>query len=115
MAEEVSPGCNGLVALPGADKYDNLTGFKNRTDKQTHGHFIRAIMESTAKSLAELINQLCDKENLKKIVATGGGAKSDLWLKIKSNLTGVEFITTNCDEPACKGAAVLATRMIKDK
>jgi xylulokinase len=108
MAEEVSPGCNGLVALPGADRYGDLAGFTNRTGVQTHGHFIRALMESTAKSLAELISQLCDRDNPKRIVATGGGAKSDLWVKIKSELTGVEFIAANCDEPACKGAAVLA-------
>jgi len=108
MAEKVKPGCDSLVALPLANKYEKLTGFKNRTDKHSHGHFVRAIMESTAKSLAELVNELCKEGKPKQIVATGGGAKSDLWLQIKADMLGAEFITTNCDEPACKGAAMLA-------
>ena len=43
-----------------------------------------------------------------KIVVTGGGAKSDLWLKIKADLLGTELVSTNCIEPACRGAAILA-------
>ena len=108
MAEKVNPNCDGLIALPCANKYEKLSGFKNRTNKHSHGHFIRAIMESTAESLAELVNQLCREERPKKIAAAGGGAKSNLWLQIKSDLIGAEFITTDCNELACKGAAMLA-------
>ena len=108
LAEKTKPGRDGLIALPSADNYENLAGFKNRTDKHTHGHFARAIMESTAKSLAELVEQLCREKKPKNIVATGGGAKSTLWLQIKADMLGVKFITTNCEEPACKGAATLA-------
>lgn len=109
MAKKIKPGCDGLTATPCPDKYENLSGFKNHTDEHTHGHFVRAIMESTAKSLAELVEQLYGKDKPKKIAATGGGAKSDLWLQIKADSIGAEFITVDCDEPACKGAAVLAT------
>ena len=112
MAEKVKPDCNGLTALPCVDKYENLAGFKNRTDKHSHGHFIRAIMESTAKSLDELVNQLCRQEGPKKVVATGGGAKSNLWLQIKSDLIGAKLITADCEEPACKGAAMLAATAV---
>ena len=65
-------------------------------------------MESTAKSLDDLVNQLYGKEKPNQIVATGGGAKSDLWLQIKSDLIGAKLIKADCEEPACKGAAMLA-------
>ncbi len=64
-------------------------------------------MESTATSLAKLVDELCTNERPTRIVATGGGAKSDLWLRIKANNLGVAFVTTNSLEPACKGAAML--------
>ncbi len=108
-AEKVKPGCDGLIAHRSANRYDNLSGFENKTKHHTHGHFVRAMMESTAASLAELVEGLCAKEKPVRIVATGGGAKSDLWLRIKADILGVEFVTTNCPEPACKGAAMLAS------
>jgi len=108
-AKKVNPGCDGLIAHRSANRYDNLSGFENKTSHHTHGHFTRAIMESTAASLAELVEGLCGKEKPVRIVATGGGAKSDLWLRIKADMLGVEFVTTNCSEPACKGAAMLAS------
>jgi xylulokinase len=64
-------------------------------------------MESTARSLGQLILRLYENEPPGRIIATGGGAKNDLWLQIKSEITGLEFIVTDCDEPACRGAAML--------
>ena len=109
LAEKVNPGCDGLVAHPSANSYEGLSGFDNQTKQHTPGHFIRAMMESTTASLAKLVDDLCAQEKPTRIVATGGGAKSDLWLRIKANILGVEFVTTNCAEPACKGAAMLAS------
>ena len=108
LAGKIPPGCDGLTAHPSANHHDDLTGFENKTSSHTHGHFIRAIMESTAKSLSQLIADLSSNERPQRIVATGGGSKSDLWLQIKADMLGIEFVTTNCDEPACKGAAILA-------
>ena len=108
MAENIKPDCDGLIALPSANQYKNLAGFKCRTDKHSHGHFIRAIMNSTTKSLAELADGLCQDEKPNRFFATGGGAKSNLWLQLKADVLGAKFVTTNCDEPACRGAAMLA-------
>jgi sugar (pentulose or hexulose) kinase len=69
-------------------------------------------MQSTADTLNELINQLCPFEKPKNIVPTGGGAKSDLWFKIKSQKTGCIFSKINCSEPATMGAAILASESI---
>lgn len=107
MAEKVGSAA-GLVALPMAYKYKGLEAFEGVTHKHTHGHFVRAIMESVAISLKELILKLNDGEFPTAIASTGGGAKSSYWLQIKSDITnGCQFIPADCEEPACKGAAQL--------
>ena len=40
--------------------------------------------------------------------ATGGGARSDLWLKLKANITGKTIQKLNVDEAGCVSAAVLS-------
>jgi xylulokinase len=89
--------------------YNVLEGFYNISSSHHHGHFTRAIMESTAASLIQLVDKLAGNERPKRIVATGGGAKSDLWLQIKADLLGIEFVTTQKQVPACTGAAMLAS------
>ena len=38
----------------------------------------------------------------------GGGAKSDLWMQIKSDITGKEIGIPDITEAGCSGAAILA-------
>lgn len=105
MAENVPPGCDGLKAMPSADKYDGLSGFQNIQDKHTHGHFVRAILESTGLSLKQLI-QLLDENNASKaVISSGGGARSQLWMQIKADMLNKTFIVPECSELACQGAA----------
>lgn len=107
MAEEAG-NSDGLKAKPmNFDSKIIEKAFKGIKKTHTHGHFIYALMESTAYTLNELINKLCPDKKPKKIVATGGGAKSDLWLQIKSISTGCELYATNYIEPASRGAAQL--------
>ena len=61
-----------------------------------------------AATLVQLVNLLSDSGHPNRIVATGGGAASGLWLRIKADLLGTEFVTTACPEPACLGAAMFA-------
>ena len=99
--------------MPSADTYAGLAGFKNASSKHTCGHYVRAILESNAATLKELMQQLCGNNIPPRIVATGGGgAKSDLWLQIKANMLGAEMVATNCEEPACHGAAMLAANTV---
>jgi len=106
--ERINRNGNGLIARPRPNQYEDLKGFENISGLHHHGHFIRAITESVALDLAKLVDSLCLNNRPNQIVATGGGAQSDLWLKIKADLLGTKFITTNYQEPACAGAAMLA-------
>ena len=108
MAEGVPPGSAGLFAMPSCSQYSGLEGFRGVRPEHSHGHFVRAIMESTAATLAALVRRLCGADRPGRIVATGGGARSDLWLQIKADLLGTELVSTQCEEPACMGAAMLA-------
>lgn len=108
LAAAVPPGCDGLTALPCANLHDGLEGFSGRRPSHGHGHYTRAILESTAGTLAELVKMLRPEGPPKSIVATGGGARSDLWLSIKADVLGAEFIRPACQEPACMGAAMIA-------
>jgi xylulokinase len=108
LAESVPAGCDGLFAKPMANLYEGLDGFENISASHGKGHYVRAIMESTAETLRELVRALCGDTQPWRIVATGGGAQSELWIRMKADLLGVEFVTVNCHETACFGAAMLA-------
>ena len=107
MAANVRPGCEGLVAFPRADLSPGLTGFGNVKEIHRHGHFVRAILESTAMSLNLLLSGIPDSSG-KGIVSTGGGAQSRLWTEIKAIITGRVFYLPEYSETACLGAAMLA-------
>jgi len=42
------------------------------------------------------------------IRSMGGGAKSDVWLQIKSDMCNKKIVTLKNDETACLGSAILA-------
>jgi xylulokinase len=54
----------------------------------------------TASASADLRGQ--------RIVATGGGARSAVWLQITADVLGVPVVRASCPEPACLGAAAFA-------
>lgn len=106
-AEKVAVGCDGLIALPQSDSYPGLTGFRNADGRHTHAHFARAIQESTAATLVKLVRSLDPDGAAKALVPSGGGAKSRLWLQIKADLLGKNFLVQDSGELAVKGAAML--------
>lgn len=108
MAKKIEPNCNGLIALPCADKLEGLTGFQNISNKHTHGHFVRAILESTSFSLKQLVQELDVNNSSKAVISSGGGARSQLWIQIKADMLDKTFIVPECNELACKGAAKIA-------
>ncbi len=106
MALEVSSS-DGLTVKAFAYKFFTLkTAFENIMPCHNHGHFMYALMESTANTLKELVGKLCPDHKPKRVVATGGGAQSDLWLNICSEKLHSEIFRADCSEPATKGAVI---------
>ena len=116
LAEKVPAGSEGLIMLPhlmgaGSPEFDiQVKGvFAGITPQMGRGHFVRAIMESVACMINRNIDSL-KKYGIKpaEIRALGGGAESDLWNRIKADMTGIPFVTLKSAETPCLGAAILA-------
>ena len=111
LAENVPAGCEGLTARPGAQRYRDLQGFRaSRRPGQPyrHGHYARALMEQGAVVLRSLLLRALDGETPEAVVSTGGGAQNDLWLQIKADVVGCDFVRSDCAEPGSLGAAMYA-------
>ena len=68
-----------------------------------------AVMEG----VAFLLKKNCDHiiangSDIKSIIATGGGAKSDVWCQLQADVTGVPIMIPAEKEAACLGAAIIA-------
>jgi len=108
QAGTVPIGSEGLLARPQACGHSGLDGFLHKKALHGHAHFYRALLESTAVSAKRLIERLSADTAPKRVVATGGGAESELWLQIKADLSGLEYVTSQSGAPAAMGAAMLA-------
>lgn len=115
-AEKLSPGSTGLIFLPylTGERTPHLDPFARGvffglTLSHNHIHMARAIMEGVVFALRdslEIFKALGIKTD--KVIASGGGAKSKLWLKIQADVFGKEVYTTQTTEQACVGAAITA-------
>ncbi len=104
---ERAPGCTieELLAEAGAA----ARGACFRTEAATRGAAVRAILERVALCHRELVRTVARGGTApRRIVATGGGARSALWLQIEADVMGVPMVTSACAERACLGAAAFA-------
>jgi sugar (pentulose or hexulose) kinase len=105
MAEKVPPGAYGLVA---SNKVEG-TVFQDSEDREHDtGDYARALLEGNARIVRRLLENLFGGGLPEKVIAVGGGARNATWLQIKADILGMDFLTVNCKEPACRGAALLA-------
>lgn len=116
QAADAPVGCEGLIFLP------YLTGertpypdpnargvFFGITRRCTRSYFARAIMEGVAYGLRdsfEIMRRM--RLPIIEVRASGGGARSELWRKIQSDVTNVPHSTINVDEGPALGVALLA-------
>jgi len=117
LAETVPAGSDGLLFLP------HLGGRVCPTDSElrgvwagiswnhTAGHFYRSVLESVAYEYAyflSILRQLLPHLSLTEVHVIGGGARSDLWNRIKANVLRVPYVSIDRAEPATWGAAMIA-------
>lgn len=115
-AEKISPGSKGLVFLP------HLSGERVPfADYQVKGMFFgltlehngaciaRAVMEGVTYALRERIETFKSLGiKTDKVISSGGGANSSLWLQIQADIYNMEVYKSNMVEQACVGAAMAA-------
>jgi xylulokinase len=110
------PGCEGLLFAPylqgertphaDPDVRGAFTGLSLRHDR---GALTRAVLEGVAYGLRdslELLRSLGVEADVGRV--SGGGSRSDLWLKIAASVLGVPLERVGSDAGAAFGAALLA-------
>ena len=115
QAAAVSAGSEGVVFLPflaGAGQPENdpdaRAVFYGLTLMHGKGHCARAIMESIAFMLRKILSDIRRLGiSITEIRSMGGGARSDLWLQIKADVTGIPVVRME-EETSSLGAAILA-------
>lgn len=116
LAQQIPPGSEGLIYLP------YLTGERTpHMDPHAKGmffglslgmdvrHFIQAVLEGVVYSLKDSLTLM---ENLgihcDKVIASGGGAQSKVWLQMQADILGKNIHVNQVQEQACLGACMLA-------
>ena len=116
LAARVPVGSNGLTMIPHFEGAVSPTpnpvargAFAYLTLGHTREDMYRAILEALTFSLRENLEFLGQYGmKLKRIRSIGGGAKSDLWLQMKADVTGLPVDRPAFTEAAVMGAAMLA-------
>jgi xylulokinase len=115
-ADKWPPGAQGLLFAPylagertphaDPDARGAFVGLSLRHDR---GALARAVLEGVAYGLRDCLEVLrsigCTVDVAR---ASGGGARSDLWLKIVASILGLPMERTAVEEGAAYGAALLA-------
>jgi xylulokinase len=114
-AERWEPGAEGLLFQPylagertphaDPDARGAFTGLSLRHDR---GALVRAVLEGVAYGLRdslELLRELGVAAEVGRV--SGGGARSDLWLRIVASVLGLPLERTEVEEGAAYGAALL--------
>jgi xylulokinase len=114
-AETWEPGAEGLLFLPylagertpHADP-DARAAFIGLSLRHNRGALVRAVLEGVAYGLRdslELLRDLGVRPAAGRV--SGGGARSDLWLRIVASVLGISLERTAVEEGAAFGAALL--------
>jgi len=95
LAAAARPRANGeLSSLDPADRI--------------HALAIRGLMEDISTRHRTLLRHLQAGPEPRRVIATGGGARSGEWLQINADLFDATIVAPRCAERACLGAAAFA-------
>jgi len=113
-AKDVPAGCNGLMTVldwlaPVDARYKKgmMIGFDGR---HTRGHMYRSILEAVALSMKRHVDDMTDELGVKltKVIITGGGSNSDLFMQIFADVFGIPAVRNEVNGAAGLGAAICA-------
>ncbi len=113
---KVSNKPTGILVLPhfagAATPYmdnDSKAAFVGVTLETTKYDLYKALMEGTSYEMLLNFNTMkAQTGEIGEIRATGGGATSNVWLQIKSDILGTEIMALDCKEVGAAGTAALA-------
>ena len=120
LASKVTPGSDGLLFLPyltgeraplwNADAKGVFFGLALHHKKE---HLIRSVMEGVILNLYTVMLALQEIIGIpKKIQATGGFARSDLWKQMLADIFNQEVNIPESFESSCLGAVILGMKLL---
>lgn len=113
-AKHVPAGSDGLLTIPdwlapATQLYRKgvILGFD---EKHTRGHIYRSLLEGIAMTLKNAYDNMNDELGIKadKIIISGGGSNSDLYMQIFADMYGVPTVRNNVNGAAALGSAICA-------
>lgn len=115
-ASKAKPGSSGVVYTPylageSSPIWDEnaRASFVGITSRTTRGDIIRSIMEGVAFSVKHNMDVFEEMNSeIKELIVCGGPSKSKLWMQILSDVTGKIVKTTDNEDAAPLGDAMLA-------
>lgn len=116
IAEEISAGSEGTLFLPYLSgertPYQDPSAkgiFFGMALRHTYKHMIRAVMEGVILAM-RLSLEIFKELNLpiELVTASGGGARSGIWLQMQADIFHKPIYTVAGKEEACTGAAIVA-------
>lgn len=115
MAGSSPPGARGVLFLPHLagerSPYldpDTRGAWVNLSLSHTQADIVRAVLEGVAFSLRAALDVISEIAVVHQLLATGGGARSHIWLQILADVLQTELIAPQAAEGAAYGAAILA-------
>ena len=115
-AEQVAPGCEGLIALPhllgerasAQDSWKRAVFFGIGANHR-RGHFARAVLEAIAFAVHDVCRGIeALGGHISEVRLAGGGARSTLWNRIKAGVLGKKIVVPEVVESPLLGAAMIA-------
>ncbi len=120
MAKKIPVGSNGTIFFPylqgGTNEAPNATGtFLNMTSVTDTGELWRSILESIAYEYVSFTDRIRNVGvDIKDVIFTEGGSKSDIWNQIKSDALDVNGKTLQKREGATMANALIAAYAVGD-
>lgn len=111
-AEHVPPGSEGLMTVldwlaPSDQPFKRglMVGFNGH---HTRAHIYRSILEATALTMKNHVDAMCAELDgeVEKIIISGGGAKSDLFVQIFADVFGIPATRNWISDAAGLGSAI---------
>lgn len=116
LAQTVPAGSEGLIFLPylTGERTPHMDpgargGFCGLHLAHTRAHMARAVMEGVTFALKDCMDILKEMGlSGDRVISSGGGASSPVWLQIQSDVFGKEVQVLGVQEQACLGACMMA-------
>lgn len=120
LAETVAPGSDHLLFLPyilgeRAPIWNaNAKGVYFGLNKEhTKAHLLRASLEGVIFSMYSIVEILEEKATITELHASGGFAKSGLWVQMLADVANIKVIVSDTIESSALGAVMLGAEALK--